>query len=335
MTAALAARDSGRRIWDVVDTTAPAQRLAALRIAVGAFTVVYLLVRLPVFLQLADRRSGFDGVGVASPLSGPVPDGVVQAVVVATLLAGVAAVVGWRYAVSGPAFALGVLALTSYRGSWGQLLHFENLFTIHLVILAFAPASVAWSLDARRRHPAPRTEDGRPVAGAAAGSAGTSDPGDVRFGWPISLLAVAVVVTYVIAGVAKLRYGGVDWVVGDSLRNHVAYAAARNELVGVPAAPLAGLAVRLEAVWPFLAAATIVVEIGAPMALFGGRWRTVWVLAAWAMHVGVLLTMRIGFPYPLFLVAFLPFFRVERLWTDAAGPLVRKVIDRRAPSRAD
>jgi hypothetical protein len=49
--------------------------LAMLRILTGAFTLVYLLARLPVLVQLTERTSGFDGVGLATVLSaGPVPE---------------------------------------------------------------------------------------------------------------------------------------------------------------------------------------------------------------------------------------------------------------------
>jgi hypothetical protein len=125
-----------------------------------------------------------------------------------------------------------------------------------------------------------------------------------------------LVVTYVIAGIAKLRYGGIDWVVGDTLRNHVAYAAARLELLGANPSPLAGWAVRNEWVWPLAAAATIVLELAAPIALVGGRVRTVWVMATWSMHAAIAAFMLIVFPLPLFLVAFAPLYRIERLWTD-------------------
>ncbi len=68
--------------------------------------------------------------------------------------------------------------------------------------------------------------------------------------------------------------------------------------------------------WPFAAAATIVIELAAPVALLGGRIRTAWVLSAWLMHLGILAFMLIGFPFPLFLVAFAPLYRIERLWND-------------------
>ncbi len=297
---------SGSRRLPVVDAVAPAERLAMLRILTGVFAVTYLLARLPVFLQLGDRRSGFDGVGLAMLLDRPVEGSVVDAVVVATLLSAAGFAVGWRFRVTGPLFAVGMLALGSYRGSWGQLLHFENLMVLYVLIIALSPAADAWSLDSRRRDDRPR------------------DRGEsVSYGFPIALAGLVLVITYVIAGFAKLRYGGIDWVFGDTLRNHVAYAAARLELLGGSPSPLAGWAVRLDGVWPFVAAATIVIELAAPVALLGGRIRTVWVLAAWLMHLGVLAFMLIGFPFPLFFVAFAPLYRVERLWTDRPARLRR------------
>jgi hypothetical protein len=57
--------------------------------------------------------------------------------------------------------------------------------------------------------------------------------------------------------------------------------------------------------------AALAVELGAPVALLGGRWRDAWVASAWLFHVGIAATMAIAFPYPLSLVAFAPFYAVE------------------------
>lgn len=283
-------------LWRTVDVTAPPERLAMLRILTGVFSLVYLLVRLPVFVQLADRESGFDGVGLAALLAGPAPDAVIVGAIAVTLCAGVAYTAGWQFRRLGPVFALGFLALGSYRGSWGQLLHFENLVVLHLIVVALSPAADRWSLDARRHQRVPRDA--------------------TAYGWPIALAALVVVVTYVITGVAKLRYGGLDWVTGDTLRNHVAYSAARLDLLGGDPSPVAGWAVRASWGWTPAAALTVVIELAAPVALLGGRIRTLWVAAVWLLHLGIAATMLIVFPYPLFLVAFAPFYRIERLWTD-------------------
>ena len=131
-----------------------------------------------------------------------------------------------------------------------------------------------------------------------------------------------------VAGIAKLLYGGLDWVVGDTLRNHVAYAAARADLLGGTPSTLAGWAVRLDRMWPLAAAGTIVVELAAPVALLGGRLRTTWVICTWLMHLAILAFMLIVFPLPLSLVAFAPLYRIERLWTERPVWL-RRPIDQR------
>jgi hypothetical protein len=300
----------------IVDAVAPPERLAMLRILTGTFAVSYLVIRLPVFLELSDRRSGFDGVGLAGLLDGPVSSAVVHAVVAATVLAGTGFVLGWRFRLVAPSFAVGMVALGSYRGSWGQLLHFENLMVLYLVIIALSPAADTWSLDARRR----RRHSQRDGEIADLPRASTA------YGWPIALASLVLVITYVIAGIAKLRYGGVDWVFGDTLRNHVAFAAARLDLLGATPSPLAPVGVRLDWMWPFAAAVSIVIELAAPVALLGGRTRTIWVVAAWLMHVGILGFMLIAFPFPLFLVAFAPLYRIERLWTDRPRWLVPRPI---------
>ena len=300
MTATSAASADLVPLWRVVDATAPPQRLAMLRILTGVFSLAYLVIRLPVFLQLTERETGFDGVGLAALLTGPIPDPVIVAAIAGTLVAGLGYTLGWRFRVSGPLFALGFLALGSYRGSWGQLLHFENLVVLHVLVVAVAPSVDAWSLDAR--------------AGRTA-----SDREETAYGWPIALAALVVVVTYVITGIAKLRYGGFDWIAGGTLRNHVAYAAARWNLLGGDPAPFAGWGVRNAWIWTPAAVATVVIELAAPVALLGGRIRTAWVAAVWLLHAGILGFMLIGFPYPLALVAFAPLYRIERLWIERPG----------------
>lgn len=282
-------------------TGAPPERLAAVRILSGGFAVTYLVVRGPQFLALRDRDGGgFDGVGPLAWLDRPVADELVTGTWGLAVVAGVAFVLGARFVVTGPLFALATLALTTYRASWGQLLWFDNLVVLHLLVLGVAASADAWSLDARRRRGVRR---GR----------------DPDYRGPLVLLCVIVVTSYVIAGVAKLRYGGTDWIAGDTLANHIAFSATRLEVLGGWASPLAGPAVSLSWALPAMAAASVAIELGAPVALLGGRWRTTWVAAAWAMHAAIAALMFVVFPYPLFLVAFAPFFAVERPIRRAAA----------------
>lgn len=282
-----------RELRPVIDMVAPAERLAAFRMVANGFATAYLAIRAPVMLRLADREpDDFDPVGVLGSLGAPPAGWAVTAALVVALVAGSASTIGWHHRLSGPVFAAALLFVTTLRSSWGQLLHFENLMVLFAIVLALSPAADAWSVDARR-------------------SVGSTPESNVRYGHPLVVAAWIVVTTYVIAGIAKLRYGGPGWIDGDTLRNHIASAAARLDLLGGTAAPFAELAVRSGDLLIAAAVLTIFLEIGAPLALLDRRLRNVWVVATWTMHLGILATMAIGFPSPLFGVAFAPLFRLE------------------------
>lgn len=276
-------------------TAMPPERLAALRVIVGAFAWIYLVVRgahLTGYAQFPARN--FAPVGVTSWLADPLSPALVYLIYALTLLAGLAFVAGAHFRVSGPLFAAGFLWLTTYRNSWGMIFHTDNLIALHLGTLALAPAALAWSYDARGREPPP-----------AAG----------RFGWAVRALCCITIVSYVLAGVAKVRNAGWAWSEGGVLREHVAYDALRKIELGSFHSPVGAWLVEYE--WPFriLGVLTLVLELGAPLALFDRRVRTAWVFGVWGFHVGVIALMAITFAYPVTGAAFASFFAVERLCT--------------------
>jgi hypothetical protein len=284
---------------------APAQRIAAFRIVLGVFTTAYLSIRSPMFAELGDRWSKrFQPVGVFRLIDRPLAGLVNDSVLLGTIFAGCLFSLGWRFRIIGPLFAAGLVLLTSHRSSWGQLLHFENLMAMHVIVIGLTRSADVWSIDANRRH-----------------KAGADDPVDgVRYGWPLQIAAIIVVVTYAIAGLAKLRYGGLEWVTGDTLRNHIASSATRLELLGESPAPAARLAVGAGWLLRPAAAVSVLIELAAPLALVGRRWRNSWVGVTWLMHVGIYATMLVGFPSPLFLVAFAPMFDLERIVQKVRPP---------------
>lgn len=291
---------------------APAARAATLRILVGGFAVVALLVELPEYLRVADRDpSRFESVGPLFFLADPLGSGTARLMLALTIACGIAFVIGWRFRIVGPAFALLFLAATTYRDSWGQLFHTDNLVAFHVLVLGFTRSADAWSLDVRSRSPQrPEPETG--------------------YGWPPRLMMGLVVATYFLGGVAKLRIAGSHWLTGDVLRNQVAFDNLRKILLGDIASPFAELALDLAWIWTPIALFTLLVELGAPVALLGGRLRVVWVICAWLFHVGILALMAIAFSYQLSGIAFACFFAVER--TAARGvAAVRARISRRAP----
>jgi hypothetical protein len=280
---------------------APAERLAGLRVVVGVYVLAFLVIRLP-GLVLVTRLdpAQWDPVGPLSWLGEPLRPAVAQAFLAATVVLGVAFTAGWRWRITGPLFALAFLGVTTYRVSFGHVLHTDHLPALHVLLLAVVPAADAWSLDARRRFRSFGRPDRDPVD-------------DARYGWPVKVAALMVVVAYVLAGVAKLRLGGWGWLSGDVLRNQVAFDNLRKSLLGDIHSPLGGWAVRYGWLFGPMAVATVAVELGAPVALRGGRWRTGWVAGAWLFHVGIVALMAIGFPYQLSGAAYASFVPLEEV----------------------
>lgn len=273
---------------------APAERLAAVRILVGLFAAVYLAARIPDWLSYATFEPGhFRPVGVVTILDRPLLPNVVRGIAIATVLLSIPFLLGWRFRITGPLFAISLLWMLSYRNSWGMVFHTENLMVMQVLALALAPSADAWSLDARRR--------GRPVR----------DPAP-RYGWPLRLMCWIVVIAYVLAGIAKIRNAGGAWLWGNELRNYVAIDNVRKLLLGDAYSPLAGPLLQKEWLFKLTGLITVLFELGAPLALLGRRLAAAWVIVAVGFHWAVLALMYILFPYPMFGVAFACFFRVER-----------------------
>jgi hypothetical protein len=270
---------------------APAERLAALRLVLGGSALVYTIVRAG---HLAGQHSArqFAPVGPLAGLAAPLPSALVIALVAATIALGIAFVVGWRFRVTGPAFAILLLVVTSYRNSWSMVFHTENLMVLHVLALGGSRAADAWSFDARGRAPAPE---------------------HWRYGWPIELMCRITVATYLIAGITKLGNAGLGWVTSDTLRNFVAYDNLRKVELGDLYSPLGAFMVRYDWLFPPLATVSLLVELGSPLALLHRRIAYVWCAVAWSFHVGVLAVMWIVFHYPLLGLAYAPFFPMERV----------------------
>lgn len=279
-----------KRIADWWFASAPAERLAALRLLIGGYALLYIAMRLPEFVAVARYgRAQFQPVGVVRVLDAPLPPSaaLVIGIITCVLLAGFVA--GFKYRVTAPLAAAALLWTITYRNCWGQVFHTENLLVLHVIALALAPAADAWAID-------------KPRAPAASG-----------YGWPIKLMAALTAATYVLAGVAKLRIAGVDWLDGELLRNQIAVDNLRKALLGDPVAPLAHPFLDHPGPLVVFSVMTLVIELGAPLALAHRRIAYAWALTAWGFHVGVILMMNIWFPYPLLGLAFLPLVPADRI----------------------
>jgi hypothetical protein len=280
----------------------PARRLALVRSLTFGYAAVWLVARARYVWDvggLPDRR--FQPVGVLTVTAAPPGRPVVMVIWAVALTCSVAVAAGRAIRVTAPVGAAAVLLTATVTSSFGQVFHTEHLLVLHLGILAVA----SWSPDVG----APR-------------AAGTIS------GWPLRLMMATVAAVYVVAGVAKLRHGGTAWLTGDVLRAHVAADNLRKLLLDDLHSPLGGWLSGVGWLWPPIGTLTIAVEVGAPIALLGGRVRSVWIGTAWLFHVGVLVLMAITFPYQLTGVAYAAFLPVERV-VDRARALPRPILARR------
>lgn len=284
----------------------PARRLDLVRRVVCAYAAVWLLVRVGYIhdvSRLPDRR--FEPIGVWFWLDGPLPTVLVMTGWVIAVATTIATASG-RFPIVAPVVAAAAtLMVITYSNCWGQVFHTENLLVIHLGVLA-AAAIIGTRVDGR-----------------------TS-------GWPLQLMSISTVAAYVLAGWAKLDIGGLDWLSGEAIRSQVAYDNVRKILLGDVHSPIGGWLVGYAWIWMPIAVATLVIELGAPLALLGGRWRTAWLIGAWGFHLGILAFMAILFLYQLTGVAFVSMVALERLdplWQRVAArlPSLRRAPDGVAP----
>jgi hypothetical protein len=276
----------------VVDTVPAAEptpgeptRTVVVRVLVGTYVAVWTSLRATDLLDTLDFASRrFDPIGPLAFLNGPLPALVLVVAVAVTPVA--AAVMAWGRAprIAGPAAAIGFLLITTYRNSWGQLHHTENLVALHLIVLAMVPF-------VRRRD--------------------TS--------WAMQVMAVLTVGTYFLAGVAKLRISGVAWLDGDVLRHQIAFDNARKEIMGDPQAPLGGWILRQGWLLGPAALMTLIVELGAPFALLNRRIAAGWCGLVVAFHIAIIAFMAILFPYHVLGIGLAPLLPVERLGATVSG----------------
>ncbi len=274
----------------------PPERLGLLRLAIGGYSVIYLLSR-ALHLTAAVRypASSFAPVGVANLIRDPLPALWVYASVAAALVTGLLFTLGVAYRFVAPLFALLLCWVMSYRHSWGMIFHTDNLLVLHVALLAMVPCADAYAL---------------PFTRQLASKPAIVEP---RHGWVVRSMCLVTVAAYLVAGLAKIEHTGWSWAGGDALREQVAYDAIRKIELGSVYSPIGTWL--LPHTWLFAPLSTfaLATELLAPLALLGVRSAAVWAAAAWLFHLGVLALMAIAFPYPLSGCAFLGFFPLERM----------------------
>ncbi len=275
--------------------SAPAERLGMLRVLVGGYALIYLIIRSPFLMSYAHvDQAFFRPVGLATFAPRPLLPAVVIALVVLTVVFAACFAFGYRYRITGPIFAALQLWVLTYSNSFGMILHVDHMMTLQIIVLALAPAADAISLDSRA---------GRVKKGEESG----------RYGWAIRLIAIVCTAVYLLAAFAKYGNSGAEFVSEVNLRNYIAYDNVRKIELGSVYSPLGAWLLSYPLFFAAMAWLSLVIEWGAPAALLHRRAGVVWAVLIWGFHWGVLLMMAIGFVYQLTGVAFACFFRVEKI----------------------
>jgi hypothetical protein len=196
------------------------------------------------------------------------------------------------------AFLLSVYLL-GLPHNFGKIDHYDTLLVFILGVMALSLCGDACSVDrllANRRSP----------GGAASGRPAPCG----EYTWPIRATWLVMAFIFFAAGVAKLQASGLEWIFSDTLAIYLIQSSyhTRN------ADPLTswGLYVaQHEWLCRLLAAATIVVETGFPLALVC-RWaRWIWVPGMLGLLIGIRLLM--GPTFEPYMIAFLFWVPWDRL----------------------
>jgi hypothetical protein len=214
-----------------------------------------------------------------------------------TMVAGVAALVGFFTRTSLFVFALGTWIFVAHLFSYGDRHHTEALFCIFLMLLAFAPSGERLSVDAlirRSRHPGSEARE----------ASGLSDTAI----WPLKVVHVLLAMTYLSAGMSKLLHSGLRWLNGYTLQGHTfGDALERGHPLGVWLAQQHDLAVALSVF-------TILLEVFFFVSLFLPRLAPLFFLGALAFQVGLYVTAGYDFFQHMVLLTLLLFFLYPQWW---------------------
>ncbi len=156
---------------------------------------------------------------------------------------------------------------------FGKTHHFDYPVLIVLGILALSRCGDALSLDRAFRA----------RAGSAAGAAAAEVSPSGEYTWPIRLVWVLTALVFFGAGVSKLRRSGLPWILSENMR----YVLLSHHYSHEPPTTW-GLYVAQTAWAPrLMGLLTILLEVGAPLALLGRTLRWIFIPGLLMMQIGI------------------------------------------------
>ena len=264
----------------------------------GLYALWYISTRFDMLIRMnSSDRSLYDPIGILSWMESPMEPLTFCILLVTCIGLNMLYILGWRFRVTGPAFAIVALWVLTYRNSWSMIYHSQNVLILQICVVAFSGAADAWSLDVIR---------------SRAHGRGERLP-SLRYGWPVFFIILLTTLTYFLSGVAKWAGGaGWAWMSGEVMRSQVVADALRKDVLGIP--PQSTFLALYDQLLLFTAMGvfTVIVETGAPLAAFRRSWGKVWAPISWMMHLGIFLIMGIRFRFQLSGLQYLGFLDIER-----------------------
>ncbi len=283
--------DAWNRIWFPPST---GLRLALSRIVVVACQLFIFFPSLREQLRfLGPGREYIEPQALISGLSALLPAGVFPTAGSLTLLfwitavAGALTLVGLATRASALVFALGNWVLVAHQYSYGEKHHPEALLCLFLLFLALSPSGRRLSLDAWIRRRLGKAPDSDPPAELSTAL------------WPLKLTQLLLALAYFSAGVCKLAFGGLAWMNGYTLQQHMFADAVRSSL------PLGLWMARQHTLCILISVGILAVELLFFLTLFVPRLVPFLLLGGIFLHVGIYVTM--GAPFFQFLVLYVAY----------------------------
>jgi hypothetical protein len=270
--------------------------LAILRLITGGFALWLLVTWRQALVR--SSRGIFHPIGVARFLDQPLPRDVYDGLFGVTIFLAGLFVAGVWHRVLAPIFAVMLLFVLTYSNSWVMVYHTENMLVLHVFVLAVTPSASALSVDASysASHPWLRRLGFSPAA--------TEEP-QLRFGWPVRVMQLATTLPYVVAGLAKLRGKmGWEWGLGHNLRDQITMNGLYYEMLSGGAGEVTFHVYGWDVAFMVAAMGSLILEIGAPIAILHRRLGYAWVLGVLGLHWSILVLMGIPFRYQLWGCAF-------------------------------
>jgi hypothetical protein len=198
-------------------------------------------------------------------------------------------------------FIFGVYLL-GLQHNFGKMSHYDALVVIVLGIMALSRCGDAYSIDRLIRS----------VRGGSNPSVQRTPRVSGEYTWPIRAVWLMLALIFFAAGVAKLRHSGLEWIFSDNMMITLIEANYHTSNAD-PLLPWGLYVAQYGWLTRLLAAATIVLEVSYPLALFSRRARWIIVPGVFFMQVGIRVLM--GPTFIQFLICnlfWVPWDRVSR-----------------------